>query len=172
MMANSARDPYWQAGVRRETIDHPTHAAEIQDECAACHMPMAQRDRARGRRQGRGVRAPADRQRRSIGAAAPRRRRRLVHGLPSDRAGQARHARAASTATSSCSRRRADGARAIFGPYADRRRPHDDHALGDRLRAGRGAAHQAVRAVRVVPHADHRGVRARTARSSARCPSR
>ena len=24
-MANSARDPYWQAGVRRETIDHPTH---------------------------------------------------------------------------------------------------------------------------------------------------
>ena len=23
MMANSARDPYWQAGVRRETIDHP-----------------------------------------------------------------------------------------------------------------------------------------------------
>ena len=27
MMANSARDPYWQAGVRRETIDHPQHAA-------------------------------------------------------------------------------------------------------------------------------------------------
>lgn len=43
MMANSARDPYWQAGVRRETIDHPTHAAAIQDECAVCHMPMATR---------------------------------------------------------------------------------------------------------------------------------
>jgi hypothetical protein len=43
MMANAARDPYWQAGVRRETIDHPSHAAEIQDECAACHMPMAQK---------------------------------------------------------------------------------------------------------------------------------
>ena len=41
MMANSARDPYWQAGVRRETIDHPTAAAEIQDECSICHMPMA-----------------------------------------------------------------------------------------------------------------------------------
>jgi len=40
MMANSARDPYWQAGVRRETIDHPTQAAAIQDECAECHMPM------------------------------------------------------------------------------------------------------------------------------------
>jgi hypothetical protein len=41
MMANSARDPYWQAGVRRETIDHPMHSAAIQDECAGCHMPMA-----------------------------------------------------------------------------------------------------------------------------------
>jgi len=41
MMANSARDPYWQAGVRRETLDHPLHSAAIQDECAQCHMPMA-----------------------------------------------------------------------------------------------------------------------------------
>jgi Cytochrome c554 and c-prime len=51
MMANSARDPYWQAGVRRETIDHPMHSADIQDECAACHMPMATRiARAAGRK--------------------------------------------------------------------------------------------------------------------------
>jgi hypothetical protein len=41
IMANSARDPYWQAGVRRETLDHPAAAADIQDECAICHMPMA-----------------------------------------------------------------------------------------------------------------------------------
>ena len=41
MMANSARDPYWQAAVRRETIDYPAAAAAIEDECAACHMPMA-----------------------------------------------------------------------------------------------------------------------------------
>ncbi len=41
MMANSARDPYWQASVRREILDHPAHAARIQDECAGCHMPMA-----------------------------------------------------------------------------------------------------------------------------------
>jgi hypothetical protein len=41
MMANSARDPYWQASVRREAIDHPMHSGAIQDECAACHMPMA-----------------------------------------------------------------------------------------------------------------------------------
>src|SRR6267142_2956057 len=41
MMANSSRDPYWQSGVRRETIDHPESAKEIQDECSKCHMPMA-----------------------------------------------------------------------------------------------------------------------------------
>src|SRR5262249_25269826 len=41
MMANSSRDPYWQAGVRRETIDHPTAKALIGDECSKCHMPMA-----------------------------------------------------------------------------------------------------------------------------------
>ena len=41
MMANSARDPYWQAGVRREIIDHPSAAEAIEDECAICHMPMS-----------------------------------------------------------------------------------------------------------------------------------
>jgi hypothetical protein len=41
IMANSSRDPYWQAAVRRETIDHPRAAAEIEDECAVCHMPMS-----------------------------------------------------------------------------------------------------------------------------------
>ncbi len=41
MMANSARDPYWQASVRRETIDHPNASAAIEAECAVCHMPMS-----------------------------------------------------------------------------------------------------------------------------------
>src|SRR5947207_385802 len=41
MMANAARDPYWQAGVRRETIDHGESKAAIEDECSKCHMPMA-----------------------------------------------------------------------------------------------------------------------------------
>ena len=43
MMANSARDPYVHASIRRETVDHPSRSAEIEDECAACHMPMLQR---------------------------------------------------------------------------------------------------------------------------------
>jgi len=40
VMANSARDPYWQGSVRRETIDHPESSAIIQTECASCHMPL------------------------------------------------------------------------------------------------------------------------------------
>jgi hypothetical protein len=41
MMANSARDPYWQAGVRREIMDHAGAKAAIEDKCSSCHMPMA-----------------------------------------------------------------------------------------------------------------------------------
>ena len=41
MMAHSARDPYWQASVRREVTDHPSAQAEIEDSCSTCHMPMA-----------------------------------------------------------------------------------------------------------------------------------
>ena len=40
MMANSARDPYWQAAIRREALVHPTASSSIQNECSACHMPM------------------------------------------------------------------------------------------------------------------------------------
>ncbi len=40
MMANSARDPYWHASVRREVLDRPAMRDEIEDECSTCHMPM------------------------------------------------------------------------------------------------------------------------------------
>jgi mono/diheme cytochrome c family protein len=43
IMANAARDPYFYASVRRETLDHSSRSREIQDECAACHVPMAQK---------------------------------------------------------------------------------------------------------------------------------
>jgi len=46
VMANSARDPYWQAAIRRETMDHPQAKAAIEDKCSTCHMPM-QRFQAR-----------------------------------------------------------------------------------------------------------------------------
>jgi hypothetical protein len=41
IMANSSRDPYWQASVRRESLDHPRSRAAIEDECSTCHMPIA-----------------------------------------------------------------------------------------------------------------------------------
>ncbi|HEY4264296.1 MAG TPA: hypothetical protein VGM72_03195 [Micropepsaceae bacterium] len=50
IMANSARDPYWQAGIRRETMDHPQAKAIIEDTCSTCHMPM-QRFQARAENQ-------------------------------------------------------------------------------------------------------------------------
>src|SRR5690242_8809890 len=50
IMANSARDPYWQGSVRRESLDHPESKQAIEDECSICHMPavrMADRDAGR-----------------------------------------------------------------------------------------------------------------------------
>jgi hypothetical protein len=44
LMANSSRDPYWQASVRRETIDHAVAARDIEDECSSCHMPIVRND--------------------------------------------------------------------------------------------------------------------------------
>lgn len=50
MMANSARDPYWQAAVRREVMDHPEARSTIEDECSTCHMPMMRfLEKSRGR---------------------------------------------------------------------------------------------------------------------------
>src|SRR5690606_19316472 len=41
MMASSALDPYWHAGVRREVMDYPQAEDAIEDTCSTCHMPMA-----------------------------------------------------------------------------------------------------------------------------------
>jgi hypothetical protein len=41
MMGNAGRDPYWMAGVRRESLDHPAAVAVIEDKCTVCHLPMA-----------------------------------------------------------------------------------------------------------------------------------
>jgi hypothetical protein len=46
VMGNSSRDPYWQASVRRETIDHAPVKGEIQDECSICHMPIVRYEAA------------------------------------------------------------------------------------------------------------------------------
>jgi hypothetical protein len=122
MMANSARDPYWQAAVRRETIDHPAAAAAIQDECSTCHMPMARTEASVGGSEGQVfAHLPV--------AAARGRADRLAHdgvsctichqitneklGTPASFTGGYVVSSAPPLGTSS----RADDARPIFGPF-------------------------------------------------------
>ncbi len=40
MMANAARDPYWQATVESEVLINPQLQAVIEDKCITCHAPM------------------------------------------------------------------------------------------------------------------------------------
>ena len=47
IMANSSRDPYWQASVRRESIDHAGVTRDIEDECSVCHMPVMRYEKAK-----------------------------------------------------------------------------------------------------------------------------
>ncbi|MEW6221508.1 MAG: hypothetical protein AB1634_18525 [Thermodesulfobacteriota bacterium] len=41
MMANAAKDPFWQAKVASEVVRLPGLAPVIETKCANCHMPMA-----------------------------------------------------------------------------------------------------------------------------------
>ncbi len=91
MMANAARDPYWQAGVRRETIDHPESRAAIEDECSICHMPMAQFESKQSGHEGEvfaHLGFNPDAARRPAGGG-----RRLLLAVPPDRKGKAGDAR-------------------------------------------------------------------------------
>jgi hypothetical protein len=40
MMANSSKDPLWQAKVTAEVAEHPALQEIIEDKCTTCHMPM------------------------------------------------------------------------------------------------------------------------------------
>lgn len=41
MMANAAKDPFWQAKVQSETTRNPALKKVIEKKCVTCHMPMA-----------------------------------------------------------------------------------------------------------------------------------
>ena len=43
MMANAARDPFWQAKVASEVKRHPALKSVIEEKCTHCHTPMAER---------------------------------------------------------------------------------------------------------------------------------
>ena len=41
LMANAAKDPFWQANVSTEISENPQLKSAIEDACALCHMPAA-----------------------------------------------------------------------------------------------------------------------------------
>lgn len=45
MMANSARDPFWQAKVSHEVLVNPGHQAELEDKCTSCHAPQGRHNK-------------------------------------------------------------------------------------------------------------------------------
>jgi len=44
MMANSAKDPFWQAQVSLETLINPGHQSALESKCTACHAPQGHFD--------------------------------------------------------------------------------------------------------------------------------
>ena len=144
IMANAARDPYFHASLRRELIDHPSAASEIEDECARCHLPMAQRVAEASGARGEVFRwLPGAARDLRLGPDRPRSGWHQLHGLPSDQ--QRRPWK------------RLELQRQIHHDAAARRwRPRGDwtarargrsearDALGHRIRANAGAAHPRV----------------------------
>ena len=155
MMANSARDPYWMAGVRRETLDHPTAAGAHPGRML--HLPHADdaiRGQAGGRRRG-SVCASSARpgQARTIGWRTT--------ACPARCATRSRiriWARAtASSAASRSTRRRSPGQRHIYGPFEiDQGRTTIMRSSSDVPADGR-QAHAFLGTVRHLPHAAHAG---------------
>ena len=171
MMANSSRDPYWQAAVRREIIDHPGGGRGDRGRMRDLPHADVANEGTRGEPAGPDLRAPADRHRRGR-RRSTRRRRRVVHGLPPDWTRAPRHARELQRRLRAERSRRPSAERRMFGPVRGRRRPPGDHALGDGHDAGGGDAPPRIGSVRHVPHAVSRKRSARRARWSASCPSR
>ena len=154
IMANSSRDPYWQASVRRETMDHPAATADIEDECSLCHMPMMRYDAKVARPARRGVRPPAVP--RATKTAAAGGRRRVLLGVPPDQRAEARHAARASPAASwSMPRTRAASTRSTVRIESSRD-TRGSWDLDRRVHATQAEHIRQSRAVRDLPHADTR----------------
>jgi hypothetical protein len=114
IMANAARDPYFYASVRRETIDHPSKVAEIEHECAACHVPIAHKlARAEGRltsilSQTNSIEPPEHNRLAKDGVSCT-----VCHQMASDGLGT----RASFNGNFALRPTRPDGVREIFGPF-------------------------------------------------------
>ena len=159
MMANSARDPYWQAGVRRETIDHPGVAkrrSRTSARSATCRW-RAIESKFEGREGEVFAHLDFDSDDRMDQLAQDGVSCSLCHQIRKEKLGTResfvggfvdRHDQEARPSARS------------IGPFKieNGREPHHAHVVG-RLRPDRGRAHPAVRAVRHLSHADHEGAR-------------
>jgi hypothetical protein len=112
IMANASRDPYFHASARRETIDHPSKSADVEDECAACHLPIAHKSAHAAGRQARILGAdgsvPHDRLERD-GVSCT-----VCHQVSSEGLGS----RESFNGNFRLRAARPDGVREIFGPFA------------------------------------------------------
>ena len=138
MMANAGRDPYVLASIRRETMDHSSRARDIEDECATCHLPAAQKmAHANGDKAAVFAHfANANRPLADIDALAQDGVSCTVcHQIAPDRLGT----RDSFNGNFVVAAAGSDGMRQAFGPLAVDAGTAADHALSDRLRAGRGA---------------------------------
>jgi hypothetical protein len=115
MMANSGRDPYWQAGVRREILEHPESRAAIENECSICHMPMATYQMAVGGQQGFVFgHLPFDPEKEGDRLAADSVSCTLCHQITREKLGT----RASLVGGFVIDREKPRGEREIYGPYA------------------------------------------------------
>ena len=158
MMANASRDPYWQAAVRREVLDHPGSAAAIQDECAKCHMPMSRTEARMNGDEGRvfehlPVTDEGDRSDRLAhdGVACS-----MCHQITDQNLGTPASFTGGYVVSSPQPKARAADPgqdRPMFGPFKIERGHDDHHAVGDGIPADRGRARATVGALRDVPYA-------------------
>ena len=153
MMANAARDPYWQAGVRREITQHPTAAAAIEHECSACHMPMMRYEaKAAGRLGGVFAHLPiAAGGTRAHAIAADGVSCTACHQATPEKLGTRESFNAGFVVSAPSASGRSCRIRAVRGDA----RAGVGHAIGHRVRADAGRAYAVVRPLRHLPHAVH-----------------
>ena len=155
MMANSARDPYWHAAVRREVTDHPVAQRAIEDKCATCHMPMARFESAArgesGEVFGNLDLVPAN-PLADDGVSCT-----VCHQIAATNFGE----HASFDGGFAIATGAAPGERQLLRSARGRSRPSGRHAFGDELRADGNDASAAVGALRDVPYAFHERSRRR-----------
>ena len=155
LMANSSRDPYWQASLRRETLDHGPAGAAIEDECSACHMAIPHYQSKQS-----GVLTPVfanlplsshPSKAHADGVTCS-----VCHQITPERLGTAESYNGNFLVNGAA----ADGSRAEFGPVRNRGGLATDHAeLHGGVSTTAWSADPIPRVVRELPHADHRGAR-------------